>query len=431
MTKKDKIELIVAEEMTPLEEVITNELAKHNITEAILAEMEANFLPLTINGLDDKEGYVAVDNARKAVKNLRVMGVKICKDNRAEAIKFQKKWIEAEDKFEARTKAIETALEEKQAVIDTEKDRIKAEKETKEQAILQERSVKLTQLGCTFTGDAYTIENIRISTIQVKTADNFTWQALFAAVETKFKEKEAVRLEEERLREESVATAKLLAEENLRKQEELNKKQADLDAQQKAIEEEKLRQKIAAEKLIQDQQNSEKLRIELEQAAIKKAKDARLKERMSSLFAIGFSQQGESLLFKDMLLQLNVLDAIEDSEWPTKLKNLEGIVGHMKVKIEQERLDEIERVKQVAIESEHKRLEKIVIEEKAEEDKRIAEENRIAALAPDITKLNDFLKMIANIPVPEFTTVPYQEFGKSIDSMRKQFLTHLYSKKPV
>lgn len=68
-------------------------LAKENVTAQVIAKLKADYSGLTIKGLDDKEGFEAVEKARKECKSIRVLATKICKAGREEAVKIQKDWI--------------------------------------------------------------------------------------------------------------------------------------------------------------------------------------------------------------------------------------------------------------------------------------------------------------------------------------------------
>jgi hypothetical protein len=75
---------------------IENALASENITAQVIAKLKENYFDLKINGLSDKEGFKAVEIARKECKTIRVLASKICKKGREDAIQIQKDWINKE-----------------------------------------------------------------------------------------------------------------------------------------------------------------------------------------------------------------------------------------------------------------------------------------------------------------------------------------------
>lgn len=80
------------ENVSPIETA----LAKENITNQIIQKLKDDYLGLTINGLEDKEGFNKVELARKHCKSLRNAAIRICKLGREDAIKIQKDWIAKE-----------------------------------------------------------------------------------------------------------------------------------------------------------------------------------------------------------------------------------------------------------------------------------------------------------------------------------------------
>jgi hypothetical protein len=99
---------------------IVTALAEVNVTETVLARFKANYLPLKIDGLGDKEGYEAVKKARLECKNTRVLTEKICKKGREAAIAEQKAWIVKQNQVIAEIKVVEDHLTKEEDWFDTE-----------------------------------------------------------------------------------------------------------------------------------------------------------------------------------------------------------------------------------------------------------------------------------------------------------------------
>lgn len=433
--KKSEIIKVEAEEVTEqsivIVDTINQELEKRNITEEALQMMEEEFPKLIINDVNDKTGYKEVTDAQTMCRNTRLLTVKVCKDGRAELIRLQKENIKKENSIVDRVVVVEEILAAKRKLIDDEKDRIKNEKDTLEQSRLQERAVKLIEYGMNFTGDAYVLDDIKISVLQVKTADEFVFTTLFAAVETRYKAiQEAKRYEEEQ-REIAAANAKRILEEQLAQAEVLKQREAALEARQKAIEDAELAAKKAAEERIRlAQEEQEKKQREIIEAELK-AREELLKSRMSSLFALGFSQQGNILAFKELQVNLNTLAEHTEEGFKHDLISITNSVQVVKTRIEQERLAEIEKIKADTVAMERK------YQEEAEEADRITAEEikqiklQAEAAKPDLEKFNAFCKAISDIPLPEFSTSVYQAFAEVIKADRLLILKNLYGKKPV
>jgi hypothetical protein len=116
------------------ENTITTELAKQNVTEMVIADLKKKYLPLKINGIDDKEGYKAVHDARIVCRDHRTLTEKICKKGREDAVKIQKEWIAKEKEVVAQISEVEQHLKKQEDAIDAEKEAI---------AIRAERLLKL------------------------------------------------------------------------------------------------------------------------------------------------------------------------------------------------------------------------------------------------------------------------------------------------
>jgi len=130
-------------EVSPIETA----LAEQNVTAQVIAKLKADYSGLTINGIDDKEGFKAVEDARKECKAIRVLATKICKAGREEAVKIQKDWI-------AKEKEVVSAIEEVENALEAESNRIKEEEKAilfraAQEAKLPMRKEKLLSIGIT------------------------------------------------------------------------------------------------------------------------------------------------------------------------------------------------------------------------------------------------------------------------------------------
>lgn len=133
---------------TPIEtSPIETALAEQNVTAQVIAKLKADYFGLTINGIDDKVGFKAVEDARKECKAIRVLASKICVKGREKAVKEQKDWILKE-------KEVVSAIEEVEDALETESNRIKEEEkrilfEAAQQQKLPIRKEKLLSIGIT------------------------------------------------------------------------------------------------------------------------------------------------------------------------------------------------------------------------------------------------------------------------------------------
>jgi colicin import membrane protein len=405
-------EPIVVDEGALVKETV-NALVKHNITEQALATMEHEFMQLKIAGLDDKDGYKAVYEARIMVKNTRVLTKKVCKAKRDVLNKEVKANIAKEDEIVERLEKVETYLASEEKKIDDLKQEIKDRQEKEEQVRLQTRAADLIgRCGMKFENDGYVLDEIRISAVQVKTLDEFTFGQLMAGVERKYIERQELQAEQNRQAEEKAAENRRILEEAKAKEEENIKKERELQARQKAIEE--------AEAKAKHEEDSRIIQAKL--AEIKAVED-RLKTRKSALFSLGFALQGEDMVFTNVKIPVAKLIAATEQEWPQWIDRATTVVKKEKDRIEAER---IAREDKIAKDAAEKAITDALEKTKAEE----LERQRIANLAPDGEKLTTYFADVLKVAIPSFATEEYKALGVELHASLSKMIIYFNNKKP-
>lgn len=261
-------------------------LAKENITDKVIADLKAAFLPLKIESVEDKAGYKAVKDARIKTKSVRVLASKICKKGREEAIAEQRGWVAKEKEITAQISEVEEHLEQQEKWFDAEKLRIKqeeeariaaikAEQERQEQERIQVRAEHLLVYG--ITGDYDTLKNSsdeEFEQVVLQAKERYeAEQARLAAIEEARKaEQEAERkrlAEEARIQEERAAAIRAEQEKERQRLAEIAKQQekeaAAIKAEQQRIEAER-REMARQAQLIEEERLAAQRKAELEQA---------------------------------------------------------------------------------------------------------------------------------------------------------------------
>lgn len=214
---------------------------------------------LTIKDVNDNQGYLAVDDARKDLKRTRVEIQKTGKNLRAEAVSFQKKVIALENEYVGMIEPLELELKSKQETIDLQKEIIKRRE------LLPERKEKLKTIEIEM-GDEF-----------ILLMDNDKFQEFFNQKKEEFLLEKERKIQEEREKienEKRIAEAKEQArkeaEERAKKEMELAILKAEEDKRQ-AIENEKKKaeeaQRLAGEekaRIIAEQKAKEQARIDEE-----------------------------------------------------------------------------------------------------------------------------------------------------------------------
>lgn len=221
-------------------------LEKFNPTVAEIKAMVARYASLQIQGIDDKEGYFAVDTARKELKRVRVKITKTGKTMREEAVAFQKAVIAKEKELVELVEPTERELEAKQEAIDLEKEKLKRV------SLLPERHARLVAVKYEATDD------------ELLLLDETQFEALFNQKNAEYlAEKERVMLEEQA----RIEAEKKALQEQREEQEREARHQAELEqARKEAAERAVLEAERKAREAEEAKALAEKQRIEAEKA---------------------------------------------------------------------------------------------------------------------------------------------------------------------
>jgi hypothetical protein len=283
---------------------IENALASENITAQVIAKLKKNYFDLKINGLSDKEGFKAVEIARKECKTIRVLASKICKKGREDAIQIQKDWINKEKEVVSQIEEIELRLEAESNKIKEEEKRILFEAAQREK--LPVRKEKLLSIGVTIEDS----ELLKIDDAQFMQLFNEFYEKYLA------EKAEVLRIEEEKrraemelkLEKERAEKEKLLLEEKQKAEAENKRLRAEAEAKEKqlAIERAKAEAELKAanEKAAKEKAEAEAKQKELEkQLAEKKAAEEKALKEAEEKKQLELSL-GDKPKFENLLLDL-------------------------------------------------------------------------------------------------------------------------------
>lgn len=254
---------------------ISLELAKFNITDAAIAQMKERYMPLTIKGIEDKQGYTEVRAARILVKGKRVEVEKTRKALKEDSLKFGRA-VDAEAKrITVELETIETHLETQEAAVDAEKERIRQEQERIRQERLHARISQITGLGMTFNAAGYEYGEFVIFNEQINTMSDEEFMAFCGKVSVEVEKEKARLAEEERLKkEEAERIAKAEEEERLKREAEAAAERERIEAEKKRLAEIEWQQRRKEEALKAEQE-----RLEAEKYAIEEAKEREVAEK--------------------------------------------------------------------------------------------------------------------------------------------------------
>ena len=341
---------------------------KFNVSINEITELKNKYTALTIDGIDDKEGYKVVDTARKDVKKKRVEIDNMRLALNVKANDYIKSNNSDAKQFIHILESIETDCEDKIKAIDDEKERLKEEEKRSAEALINSRVKLLIDAGCEFDGVSYSVAEVTITYNALKSIDESVFNVFY----------EKCWLENSRLEEIKANNERIAAEEKA-EQEKLQKAE-----QERIISERKELEVLRAAQAIREQElTAERNKIEAEKSAIEKLKQDAENERVA---------------------QINIIKANE------------------------KRLADIAAAEVAATEREAQRFkleaDRAVI---AAETARL-EADRQASLAPDKDKLLTFGKLLGEIKIPEFTSDAAKAIFADIQGLVLKIQTHINKK---
>lgn len=290
-------------------------IVKFNVADSAIAEMGAKYLPLIINGIEDKVGFQMVHAARMEVKRTRLEVEKTRKDLKADALRYSQAVDGEARRITALLEPIESHLESQELAVIKAKEKIKLEEEATKDRLAQERvdAMQLFGVSLSFmmarsmTPEAFA-QAFKIADEQHAVAEAHRKKAQEeAALEAERREIER-KAEEERIAEErrknEAAQAEIaeltrkLAEERAALEKEIRKIEAQKaeKARQEEIEQAK---KEAAEKAVLEAQEKAKAEEQARLAALAQAEAER--QRLEA-------QRPDVIKLRDFAMKLHGLD---------------------------------------------------------------------------------------------------------------------------
>lgn len=358
-----------------LEKTIETKLVQSNVTDQVLAALKQKYGKMKLKTLDDKESYLEIKAAARECAKVRTLTVKICKEGREDAVKVQKLWIAKEKEVVGKIAEVEDALGGEIDRFDKEVERLENEEKERQEAAYISRQAQLSKMGAVYADGSFNLGATSFEASLIKGSPEDTWEeTVLPKFQAEYEKIEAVRIAEEKKKQEAEAELK-------RQQDELAKQQAELKAQQ----EEMQRQKDEAEKIEKEKQH------QLELAEQKRKSDLQSK-RLSLL--LPFNPTGADV---DMATLWVLDEGVFEALLETKKKKYEAEQLEQQRLNEEKRLADIELAKQEAIKKEQQRV--------AEEE---AKKQAELEAATDKTKWAEFLKEVGNVSFYDMKSTQYR-----------------------
>lgn len=273
-----------------------------NYTDEFIRKMKEEFLPMTINGQEDKEGYLNLQAVRKQVKKVRIMIQNTFKRGRKIAQLEVKEWISKENEIVGQVSEVEDAMWDKEKAYETERDRVKAEYLTKIEQQGIARITDMVKFGAKMVGSNWELGDVSYEIQLIKEADPEIYEVMRDEFEAQFKINEKARLDQEEQQRQQTMQLQ-------QQQEQIRKQTEELEAQRKEI------------------------------------RDGLTERRKGQMIEIGFALDKEGKTFaaygvyRPFGIVLASLNAPQ-SEWDDFLKEMAGLIARAKVESERIQAEE-------------------------------------------------------------------------------------------
>lgn len=331
--------------ITELEKQKTLEPISFDVKEEVISKMEAEYLPLKLNGVEDKDGYNKIVEYRKNVKGLRVSVEKRRKQLKALALDYGRDVDSQAKEIFKRLEPIESHLQEQEDIIKKEKERIEAEKERIKQENHDNQIKKIISTGAVFDGSKYVYGEKSITDTEIWLISDSDFDLLIREISIWKKEDDNRRAEEEKARKAEEERQAEIAAENARRQAELDRRERE--------------------------QAEAQAKIKAEQDRLERERQERENER-------------------------RIAKAKEEAAEKARLEAIEAEKRHQE-ELKQAKIEAEQKAKAEAEERERQRIEA----EKAAKE----EAERLARLKPDKEKLEVFANSLLEIKAPELNEV--------------------------
>lgn len=401
-----------AEEISnnPLEAKIEQELVKANITDMVIAELVKQYGHLKLKSIDDKESYLELKTASKEIRRVEILAEKICEHGRAGAVKEQRLWISKQKEVLEKTGKVKSPIDADIKRFDDEVERKEQEEKKRQEEMFIQRQSSLLKYGARYENGSFVLNHISYESINIQEADEEVWSdIILPKYKKQFEAVEFERVAEENKRKEE--SDKLKAE-----QEKLQREQNEFRLQQEAFN----KQKEETERVQRDEQ----IRRESEERT---RRGVEIKRRCNQLSGLGmkFNFQFDAYRFEDVNVDNKTeISILGNEDWDALINRITPIIEQRKKDFEEQRLFQIEKEKQEAIEAAATN-ERLRIEEenrqaqlkKEQEEKQKIED---AAKASDKDKWVVLMRSIESLPLPVFTSNIYKGKLASLKSLIEQ-----------
>ena len=291
-----------------LRERLIADLEKKGLAETAITELRNKYLPLTINGVEDKEGYEAVYKARQVVKKTRTGIVAYCKQDRDKANAYIKENLAFEKELVAKVVTIEQHLESEELRIDQEKERIEAEKHNERKRAIEAIGFRVVS-DVRGMGTQFVFGQVGFS-LEDKAYGKNEFSEVLEDARAKFVTENA-RIEAEK-------AAKIAQEQEMERQrkefEEFQRQKAEMEAKQREME----------AKIKEQEEKLRQIEIQERRDALQKEYNDKLAFRKAQYLELGFEDLGNCIRHGKINVTNSDIMKYDDAEFERRMEFLKA-----------------------------------------------------------------------------------------------------------
>ena len=420
MNQTMDVQEVETEEITfesELQQKISKELVKRNVTDAVISKLKGEFAGLTLKSPTDKESYLQLKESRLIVRKVEILGEKAFKKLKEYPNQVRNYILDKEKEFANKFSVIYPNLDEGIKTFEDEVERKEnEEKELKEKAF-QHRQGTLIKYGAQYNNGSFELNHISYEIGNIKDADEEIWESIIIP---KYKaEFEKVQAEIVRQEEERKAAALKLKEE----QDELNRQREEMDKQRKELAD----QQAAMQKLKDDSEREQRLSDQKMLDEENEKRNKVVQARINRLYSINilkspyidksYSFVDDEINYSEQLISNKIsipadLFSLYDSEWDNLVEELSGHFQKKKKEVIEKRIADTEAQRQIDIELALQTERERVAEQKRLSDIKEAKQKQIKeeelSQGRDKRKWEEFLRQLNEVEFMEMNSTIYK-----------------------
>lgn len=326
--------------------------------EAAIAKLKDKYLSLKVT---DKASFKVADEARKDVKNVRVIGEKICDAQRESLEEKKKAWIKKKKEWSATVGEVEDYLEQQtddwklaeQKRKDEEARKIEEQRQLLDKRLLQ-RQQDLGKYSVLFADNTFMLGDVRYSYDQLREAtDEMYLNEILPAFKAIFDQHEQERVQQEELKQQEAEKQRQEAEKLRQEQEQLEIEKQEMIQQRFELRMDRLKA-VGLEETTADvaEMTNEQFQSYYQDVAERNQKERRRQEinsifndRFVELDGAKYNSATETIyaFSGDAMLSKTTLADMPDDEWDVLVKNHNQHAIEAKVEEERKQNEEKEK----------------------------------------------------------------------------------------